>query len=306
MCARPLRVGLFVIGGETPAHLAMPDWPEIIDYCRHAEEIGINAIYLGDHLQMNFGPEATFDMWDQPTLLAGIAAATTAVEIGMLMACTAHRNPALLARMALTIDAMSGGRMRLGIGAGWHDHEFTTFGYPLDHRAGRFAEAITIISALIRTGQADLEGRWYQCREADISPLLTDHRIPLIASGKGDRMLQLVAEYADEWNRDFGPEGSLAELPRWRERVDAACLAAGRAPATLRRSATLRISLPGTEGFPPDWAAMSGSVEQIADGLALYADAGYAEVVCWVAPTDRAALDVFGRVLERLDDDHAA
>lgn len=301
MSNRPLRIGLMVSAGEDPFGGQLPVWKDIAAFCRQAEDIGVDSLYVGDHLQMNFGPGAVHNLWDQPTILAGLATCTSRVGIGLLMACTAFRNPTLLAKMALTIDDMSGGRLTLGLGAGWHDPEFVAFGYPTDFRVSRFAEAIQIISALIRTGECDMAGRWYQCRELDLRPLLTNHRIPIIASGKGTRMLRLVAEYADGWNRDFGPEGSIAELPAWQSRVDEACLDVGRDPESLTRSAAVAIAFPSIQEIPPGFDPLRGTTDDIAAAIAAYATAGYEEVVCWIAPSSESGLNSLAQVLEVLD-----
>ena len=113
--------------------------------------------------------------------------------------CTSFRNPALLAKMAATLDHVSDGRLILGIGCGWHDPEYEAFGYPTDHKVGRFEEALTVIRGLIREGRADLDGRWVQARDAVLLPPARPD-LPILIAAKRPRMLELTARYADAWN----------------------------------------------------------------------------------------------------------
>src|SRR4030081_3296985 len=103
-------------------------------------------------------------------MLSALAEATQKVQVGTLVLCTPFRNPAVLAKMAVTLDEVSGGRLTLGLGAGWHQPEFDAFGIPFDHRAGRFDEALQIICPLLRTGQVDFAGTYYTARDCEITP----------------------------------------------------------------------------------------------------------------------------------------
>src|SRR5690606_26859708 len=162
-------------------------------------------------------------------------AVTERVELGAAVNCVSFRSPALLAKMADTIDEISGGRFVLGLGAGYHDPEYEAFSFPTDHRYSRFVEAFTIIRGLLRDGAIDFEGRFYSAREGELRPRGPSPNGPRIMIGTtGKKMLRLTAEHADEWNgwlptRTNHPSA----VPAMREAVDAACQEAGRDPATL-------------------------------------------------------------------------
>src|SRR5579871_6689385 len=144
-------------------------YPEIRDLARQAESAGLDSIWVYDHLLYRVDGQTTgiHEGW---TVLAALAEATQRVELGTLVVCTGFRNPALLAKMAATLDNVSDGRLILGLGAGWHDPEYDAFGYPTDHKVSRFEEALTLISELIRTGRADMDGRWTTARDAVLVP----------------------------------------------------------------------------------------------------------------------------------------
>ena len=154
---RPFKIGLFVPHFEQPWSGAGSVGP-ISRPWRDAEEVGFDSFWLPDHLLYRFPQVHQQGAWDAWSLLAALAATTRTLEIGPLVACSSFRNPALIAKMADTIDEISGGRLILGLGAGWHEPEYAAFGFPYDHRVSRFEEALQIITALLRTGRR-LPGR---------------------------------------------------------------------------------------------------------------------------------------------------
>lgn len=180
-------------------------------------------------------------VWECTTMLSALAAATSRVELGSLVMCTGFRNPALLAKMADTIDEISGGRLILGLGAGYPDREYPAFGYPTDHRYSRFAEAIHIIHGLLREGSIDFDGTYYQARECELRPRGPRPGGPPIMIGtRGKRMLRLTAQYADLWNAFLLRGHSRPEdLEPAMGSLDAACKDVGRDPATLARTASV-------------------------------------------------------------------
>src|SRR5215211_254506 len=198
---RPLKVGLILpdtereMGGETAR------WSDLVVMARMAEDLGFDSIWNADHLIYRFPDKDVQGPWESWSLLAALAAVTSRVEIGPLVSCTSFRNPALLAKTADTVEEISGGRLILGLGAGWHEPEYIAFGYPFDHRVGRFAEAIRIIAGLLREGRVDFEGTYYQARDCELRPRGPRTSGPPIMIGTtGDRMLRLTAEFADLWN----------------------------------------------------------------------------------------------------------
>src|SRR4029077_18806944 len=183
-------------------------------------------------------------------MLAAIAAATSRIEFGPLVACAGFHNPALLAKQAVTIDEISGGRLILGLGAGWNETEFRAFGYPYDHRVDRFEEAFTIIRTLLRDGAIDFDGQWYQARDCEL--LARGPRPagpPLMIGSMGPRMLRITMPHADSWNVWYNETNNQPEgVARLRGLVDEACREVGRDPAEVERTVAALVRLPGGEG----------------------------------------------------------
>jgi probable F420-dependent oxidoreductase len=306
---RPLKVGLYLPTFEQSwVNAPIPRWTDLLTVARLAEEIGFDSLWVPDHVLIRPQDQGTFDVWEGWSLLAALAAATERAELGTLVVCGAFRNPALLAKMADTVDEISGGRLVLGIGTGWHQPEFTAFGYPFDHRVDRFEEALAIITGLLRKGHVDFHGAYHTARECELRPRGPRPQGPPVMVGTrgGERMMRLAARYADAWNRDFLAANSdvarfsAEDLAAWRSRIDAACAAVGREPATLAPTAAVLIDLPGTAGRE-GWGALTGSPEELAEGLRAYARAGFAHVQLWLEPFTVQAVEAFAPTLELLD-----
>ena len=242
-------------------------------------------------------------------MLGAIAAVTTRVEFGPLVACTNFHNPALLAKQAATIDEISGGRFVLGLGAGWNETEFRAYGFPFDHRIERFEEAFTIIRGLLRDGAIDFDGRWYQVRDCELLPRgPRPGGPPLMIGSKGPRMLRATLPYVDSWNVWFSDTGNdSAGVPALRELVDAACRQVGRDPADVERTVAVLVRLPGGSGrFQGDYMQdptkpLTGDPAEIADALRAYASEGIAHVQLVVDPITLPSIRALGAVLTELD-----
>src|SRR5215208_6263524 len=231
---RPLKLGIFldIFEGEdgTSQVTAAKRWPELRAFARRAELLGFDSLWVPDHLLWrDDGVEgSTRGAWEAWSILAALAADTKRIELGALVLCTAFRNPALVAKMADTIEEISGGRLILGLGAGYHEPEFTAFGYPYDPRISRFEEALTIITTLLGEGQIDFTGSYYHARDCELRPRGPRPGGPpiLVAGGMpaGPRMLCLGAERADLWNDWLVWGRSWPDaVPQLRQRMDEAC-----------------------------------------------------------------------------------
>jgi probable F420-dependent oxidoreductase len=220
-------------------------WTGILGLARQAEDGGADSLWLSDHFfyragDAPIGSETGYhEAW---TILSALAATTRRVELGTLVLATSFRPPGLLAKMAATVDDVSGGRVILGLGCGWHEPEYEAFGYPFDHRVGRFEEALRIIVPLLHGERVTFDGAYGRVHEAEIRPKPIRRDLPILVAAKGERMLRLTARHADAWQTAwFGKPDD-----RYRERHEAllaACQAEGRDPATLE--VTVGIAIEG-------------------------------------------------------------
>lgn len=238
-------------------------------------------------------------------MLSALAAVTERIELAPFVSATAFRNPALTAKMAETVDEISGGRFILGLGSGWVEKEFSAFGFPFDHRAGRFEEALKIITSLVRTGRVDFEGQFYSARDCELRPRgPRPEGMPImVGTFLGERMMKLTAQYADEWNLWANSTGNRASgIPALREKMDAICEQVGRDPKTLRRSVAVLVDTDGAYGRPgQDVPSLTGSPEAIAEELFAYAREGIDHVQLYPDPCTVAGFEVLAPVLEILD-----
>lgn len=290
-----MKVGLILPMSDDG--LGVPGWPAIRDLARRAEIGGADSVWVYDHLLFRLDGQTSgfHEAW---TLLAAVAAATDRVELGTIVLATSFRPPALLAKMATTLDEISGGRLLLGLGCGWHEAEHTAFGFPFDHRVDRFEEALRIIGPLVREGSLTFDGTYHRLTDCVILPRGPRPRIPILVAAKGPRMLRLAAEHADAWNTawlgmpDDRLERRLADLR-------AACADVGRDPATLEITVgvTVRADADGAwsrAGAPTELIA---EPDVVADGLRAYAARGVGHVQLDVRP---ATPDAFDRTLDGL------
>jgi alkanesulfonate monooxygenase SsuD/methylene tetrahydromethanopterin reductase-like flavin-dependent oxidoreductase (luciferase family) len=304
---RPFKIGIFVPHFEQPWSGKTIGWEQIRDLATTAEDVGFDSVWLPDHLLYRFPGVHAQGVWDVWSLMPALAAVTKRVEIAPLVACSSFRNPALIAKMADTIDEISGGRFILGLGAGWHEPEYEAFGFPFDHRVSRFEEALIIVSSLLRTGHVDFEGRYYSARDCELRPRGPRPQGPPIVIGSSSpRMMNLMARYADAWNRDRINDVDV--LLGLEAQVDAACVAAGRDPASLGRTVGIQIDMLNDqrdEKVPRQWVKqpwpLTGSPEQLADHIRTYTRARVDHLIIWLDPVTPSAVEAFARVLELLD-----
>jgi alkanesulfonate monooxygenase SsuD/methylene tetrahydromethanopterin reductase-like flavin-dependent oxidoreductase (luciferase family) len=301
---RPLKVGV-----QLPEVEREVRWTELLDMTRAIEDLGYDSVWVGEHLLYRFADRPASGPWEAWTMLAGLAAATSRIELGPLVACTNFHNPAMLAKQAATIDEISGGRFVLGLGAGWNETEFKAFGFPYDHRIDRFEEAFTIIRTLLRDGAIDFDGRFYQARDCEILPRgPRPAGPPLMIGSKGPRMLDITMPYADSWNVWFADtDNSPAGVAPLRDLVDGACRKAGRDPRDVERTVAVQVTLPGGTGrLQGDYAKrtappLEGSPTRMADELRAYASEGIGHVQLVLDPITRDSIAAFAPVLAELD-----
>jgi probable F420-dependent oxidoreductase len=300
----PMKIGLMLPLGEDDV-LGRPfSVAHLLDMAVAADESGLDSVWAADHLLFRHDDGRPLGIHECWTLLAAVAARTQRVEIGPLVLAVPFRNPAVTAKMATTMDELSGGRFVLGIGCGWYEPEFDAFDIPFDHRVGRFEEALQVMLPMVRDGSATFDGRWHAARDAMVAPRgPRPNGPPVLIAGKGPRMMRLVARHADAWNAAwYGPPSEAADLRQRIENLHRACADEGRDPATIALTAGVFVGFPhlpadGGEAAPD--RAMSGDVEAVAGMLAGYHELGLSELMVHLWPNTVAGVVELGRAAAR-------
>lgn len=304
---RPLKVGV-----QLPEVEWVARWPQLREMATRAEEIGLDSVWVGDHLLYRgdgLPPRAPWEAW---TTLAAIAAVTKRVEIGPLVAATSFHNPALLAKQAATLDEISGGRLILGLGAGWNEVEYRAYGFPFDHRVSRFEEAFTIIRRLLAEGRCDVHGTYYDLDDCELLPRGPSHPHgegpPLMVGSMGERMLSITLPHVQAWNAWFTWfDNSVEGYRPLRATIDDACRAAGRDPAEVERTLALFVAFPGALGRSlgdltrPDAAPITGDPATLAATLRDFAAEGVAHVQLVLDPINADTIGALAPTLALLD-----
>ena len=291
-----------------------PRWSDIRDLAMAAEDVGFDSLWVVDHLLYQLeGASEPDGLWEAWSVLAALAACTERVELGTLVLAMGFRNPALLAKMADTVDEISGGRLILGVGAGYHELEYRAFGFPYDHRFARFEEALQIVHGLLRTGEIDFDGTYHQARDCVLKPRGPRPEGPPILIGtKGHKMLRLTARYADMWNAYWDDTGNTPEgAERFVAMVDEACQDVGRDPATLERTITVLAADPDARPWWNDMPTgdqerplrpICGEPAEIAEALLAYRPRGITHVQINMDQMTTAAIEQYAPVLALLDE----
>jgi alkanesulfonate monooxygenase SsuD/methylene tetrahydromethanopterin reductase-like flavin-dependent oxidoreductase (luciferase family) len=260
---------------------------ETREFATIAEQVGLDSIWVFDHLLFRFPPEPDEGPHEAWTTLTALAPVVPRVELGALVMCSSFRPAGLMAKMAATLDDLSGGRLILGIGSGWHGPEYAAFGLPFEHRVSWFAEDLEVIARLLRGETVSLEGRWRTYDRAILLPAPA-RRTPILVASKGPRMLRLTATWADAWNTAWF--GRVDDRLRARLRgLDEACAGVGRDPASIRRTVGIRLHPPG-EGAD-DTEGTDAGPEGLADFFDELASLGFADVIVWSLAKTPAALE---------------
>jgi len=318
-----MRFGLFIPQGwrlDLAGVPAADQWPTMRDLAQAADAGPFESVWVYDHFHTVPVPahEATYEAW---SLMAAFAAVTSRVRLGQMCTCMGYRNPAYLAKVAATIDVVSGGRVEMGIGAGWYEHEWRAYGYGFPgagDRLGMLDEGVQIMRQLWATGSATLSGRHYQVAGAIGQPQpLQDGGIPLWIAGGGEKKtLRLAARYASYTN--FG--GSPDEFRHKSEILAGHCADVGTDYGAIVRSSNFNVVIGETERDVADKLAwirahyeplvparvledsmsvftesLVGTPEQIAKELAHRRDLGLGYAICYFvdAAYSRSSIDLF-------------
>lgn len=277
-----MRVGVCLPIGERGPERRAKSYREMREMAVAADRGGADSIWVADHIFYETEDRGVVGIWESMTILSALADATQRAELGPLVMCTPFRNAGLIAWMANTLDEISGGRFVLGLGAGWHQPEFDAFGFEFDRRVSVFADSLEVIVPLLREGRVDYDGEFAK-GHAELRPRgPRESGPPILIAGTKPRMMSLTARWADRWNSvwhglptdQFGTE---------RADLEKGCAAIGRDPRTIEVSAGIAVSDP--DAVPTNNAeSLSGTVEQIADGLRAWRAEGVAEVMCRMEP----------------------
>jgi probable F420-dependent oxidoreductase len=266
-----VKFSLWPHNSRTPA--------DLLEEVRAAEDAGWYGVWLADHYMPNTGDTTpargdTYECW---ALLPALAAITERVRIGTLVSPTSVHHPALLAKRTATIDRLSGGRMILGLGAGWQINEHHAYGIELEppgRRVTRFEEAIQIVRSMLSDESTTFHGSCYNITEAPCDPKPVQSPLPILVGTRSPRMLRITARYADQWNTWATPEQAAAPRAALLE----ACDAVGRDPATIRTSVNALMALDASMP-PPGRAVLFGSAQRLVDQIGQYAELGYDEFI---------------------------
>jgi alkanesulfonate monooxygenase SsuD/methylene tetrahydromethanopterin reductase-like flavin-dependent oxidoreductase (luciferase family) len=299
------------VGVQLPETEWVARWPQLREMAHTAEEIGLDSIWVGDHLLYRDDGLPSRGPWEAWSTLAAIAAATERIELGPLVAATSFHNPAMLAKQAATVDEISGGRLVLGLGAGWNEPEYLAYGFPFDHRVSRFEEAFTIIRTLLADGRCDFHGTYYDLRDCELLPRGPRHGDregpPLMVGSMGERMLSITLPWVQAWNAWFSWFGNSVDGYRpVRDAVDAACRAAGRDPGEVERTLALLVAFPGTEERSlikvnePEVTPSPSEPDLLAATLGAFADEGVAHVQLVLNPINAETIARHAPALAKL------
>ena len=295
---RPCKVGV-----QLPEVERFVPWPEYIDLARRAESAGYDSIWVGDHLVYDLPDGSTRGPYEAWATLAAIAAATERVEIGPLVASTGFHAPAMLAKQAATIDAISQGRLILGLGAGWNRREFDAFGFPYDRRVSRFGEALGIIAPLLREGRTTFHGQYYDVDDCVLDPRpVRAGGPPIMLGSNSPRMLSIGLPVVDSWNVWWSIyDNSVERFTQVKAEVDAV-MPEGR---TVEATAAVLVTLPGGRGRlmgeTYDASVTTVTPDDLGQHIRGLADAGAKHLQLVLDPITADSIDTVGAVLADLD-----
>jgi alkanesulfonate monooxygenase SsuD/methylene tetrahydromethanopterin reductase-like flavin-dependent oxidoreductase (luciferase family) len=295
-------------------------WPELRDAALRAERAGVDSLWTWDHLNAIVGP------WEQPILegwatLAALGPITSGATLGLMVGANTFRNPGLTAKLATTLDHVSGGRAVLGIGGAWFEREHDAFGFDetwgsgFGERLDRLDESVMLLRRLLDGERVSHEGRFYTMRDALCEPRPVQAHLPILIGGSGpQKTLRTTARYADAWNTG----GSLEDLRRKDATLRERCAEVGRNPdeiertvsdwflirddATEARRVLGELAVANGASLGDDETVYAGSPEQIADQLRPIVELGFRHVILdLLRPYDAETLERLPALRERLE-----
>lgn len=281
-------------------------WEDFHDAAAHAAQTGWDGVWAADHF-MPSTSSVDRPMLECFTLLSAIAATVPRLRIGSLVAGNTYRHPAVLANMVATLDRVSGGRVVLGLGAGWQENEHVAYGidyYDVPFRLARLDEACAVVRHLLDDERSDFKGRFYTLTDAPLEPKPVQQHLPLLVGGGGEQVtLRIAARWADEWNT-WGHPDVLAAKGAVLERH---CESVGRDPAQIARSAQVLVDLEGGAQvydmpYRRAYPTASGSAAELQDVLRAYEEANVGEFILpdWNLGTGDARRDTMDRFMEEV------
>jgi alkanesulfonate monooxygenase SsuD/methylene tetrahydromethanopterin reductase-like flavin-dependent oxidoreductase (luciferase family) len=296
-------VGSFELGVVLPLMQYGPErttarWSDIRDMAVRAEAIGFDTIWTPDELLWRVEEGPPRGVWEGVAMAGAVAAVTARAKVGTWVMSALHRNAAIIAKAAETLDEISGGRFLFGLGAGHHwPGQANAFGLPEDHIFDRFEESLRVIVPLLRGGHADFEGTWHAARDLPQQPVgPRPNEIPILIGGNGPRGQRAAARHADIYSCYVEERADVDEVRPRLDSLDAICEEVGRDPATIGRSVGVSVHPLSSPNERVD--VISGSAEHIADTFRAFRDSGFTQLEIMVGPGTIEALDALAPVVE--------
>jgi alkanesulfonate monooxygenase SsuD/methylene tetrahydromethanopterin reductase-like flavin-dependent oxidoreductase (luciferase family) len=295
---RPCKIGV-----QLPEVERFVPWPEYVEMGRLAESVGFDSLWVGDHLLYDLPDGSTRGPYEAWTTLAALASATERVELGPLVASTSFHAPAMLAKQAATVDAISGGRLIVGLGAGWNRREYDAFGFAFDRRVSRFEEALAIVVPLLREGRTSFKGQFYEVDDCVLDPRpVRPGGPPIMLGSNSPRMLGIGLPVVDSWNVWWSIyDNSLERFAEVKAEVDAAMPAGRYVEATAAVLVTLSRGQGRLMGEKYDARVATVTPDNLADHARGLAAAGATHLQLVLDPITAESVDLVGEVLRDLD-----
>ena len=303
-----IRLGLAIeLTGRPGWRVEPPDYGFVREQARTAERVGFDLVVVEDALSFPFD-DITVGAWESVVVLGALAEATSTIRLGHSVINTPYRAPGHLAKIAETLDEVSGGRYELGVGAGnTPDADYRAFGIPAAPRYSRFVECLEIVHQMLHTGRADFDGRHHVAEGAEL--VLRGPRPagpPIVVGAGGPKMMRAAARFGDGWNWWANPHTTPAHIAPLVDELTRACVEVGRDPDSIRRSLDLYFPV-----APPGWdvehdgAAPQASDDETVDALLAYATLGISEIRCYlprpVSPSERLrSIEEMSGIVERV------